>query len=61
MARKSLVNVAVVDVLGSLLEDLAVTASFAVHRSAYMGLKVSQIQVMMCCWHCFVMRNLGSY
>jgi hypothetical protein len=34
MARKSLANVASVDVLGSLQEDLAVTASFAVHRSA---------------------------
>ena len=43
MARKSLANAASVDVLGSRQEDLAATASFVVHRSACMGLKVSQI------------------
>ena len=60
MARKSLASVASVYVLGSLLGDLAVTTSFAVHRSAYMGLKVSRIQARKCCWRYFVTRSLGD-
>jgi hypothetical protein len=55
MARRSLANVDVDDVLGSLLEDLMVTISSAVHLVACTGQKVSQIQAAMYCLCCFVM------
>jgi hypothetical protein len=54
-ARRSLANVAAVDVLGSLLVVLVVIISSAVHPVVCIGQKVSQIQATKHCLCCSVM------